>query len=503
MLSLRRIFGTCAYSIAILSLIVSTPSPIQCRQAYAIPSANTLDVPYRAQQTNYYCGPASVQMGFEYLWNISVIPQDLLATEMKTDPVKGVTYTSMMHVPFANRGYMSARERRYVTSDELKTQNSLGFISILLIWSDTDHKYGHYVVVIGYNATGIFVNDPWPTHWSQPRSRKTGKNAFISDPLLADLWTNYNQWVLEIPYRPYTVKQHIMCREVEKSVSPWRPTGVTDRFSTADDQVFSFFELIDAMPPFDLRFVWLAPDGTSTRLDPLRVTWRSGTAYAWIKMEGTGRPVGIWTVEVYADDKRISSAKFTLMPALELVSKIFAPKEGEPIFAGDTVTATYELRNIGKTTLKAVNFAVGTPLPRDVSLLEATSPKDMAPGTTEKFAVKIKFEKEGSYKLVIQAYVNGVLTEEAPLAVQVSPLPVWRNPILVGIIVAVVLVALVAAFLLMRRKRGPSPATPTTPTHALALPRPTGPVTTKYCINCGQSIPADAKHCIRCGATQE
>jgi len=140
-------------------------------------------------------------MGIEYVSG-DVIPQGTLATEMKTDPVKGVTYTNMMHVSFVNRRYASVRERRYVATDELKTQNSLGFISILLIWFDTDHKSGHYVVVVGYNTTGIFVNDPWPTYWGQPRSRKTGKNAFISDSLLADLWTNYNQWVLEIAYGP-------------------------------------------------------------------------------------------------------------------------------------------------------------------------------------------------------------------------------------------------------------------------------------------------------------
>jgi len=186
---------------AILFLIVLV-SPLLCfQQVYAIPVSNVLEVPYHVQETNYYCGPACVQMGIEYVSG-DVIPQGTLATEMKTDPVKGVTYSNMMHVPFVNRRYASVRGRKYVATDELKTQNSLGFVSILLIWFDTDHKYGHYVVVVGYDATGIFVNDPWPTYWGQPRSRKTGEKAFISDSLLADLWAYSDQWVLEIAYGP-------------------------------------------------------------------------------------------------------------------------------------------------------------------------------------------------------------------------------------------------------------------------------------------------------------
>jgi hypothetical protein len=168
---------------------------------YAIPSSNLLEVPYHAQETNYFCGPASVQMAIEYLSG-NLISQDTLAGEMKTDPVKGVTYTNMIRIPFDKGGYNSVREA-HATLDELKEQNSRGYVSVILIWFDTNHKYGHYVAVIGYNATGIITNDPWPTNWNQPGSRKTGKNAFISNQLLADLWSNFNQWVLEVPYRAY------------------------------------------------------------------------------------------------------------------------------------------------------------------------------------------------------------------------------------------------------------------------------------------------------------
>jgi len=70
------------------------------------------------------------------------------------------------------------------------------------------------------------------------------------------------------------------------------------------------------------------------------------------------------------------------------------------------VTITYELENTGKTILKAVDVVLGTPLPQDVSLVEAALPKDLAPGAAEKFIVKVKFDKEGTYNFANQLYIK-------------------------------------------------------------------------------------------------
>jgi len=178
--------------------IVLTSSLLDCGQVYAIPSSNLIDVPYHAQETNYFCGPASIQMVIEYVSG-DVIPQKILAEESKTDPVKGETYSNMTRIPFDKRGYLNVYEA-HTTIDGLKEQNSHGYAAIILIWSDTHHKFGHYLVVVGYNGTGIFVNDPWPQDYPEPESRQTGKIAFISNRLLADLWTKFDQWALEVPY---------------------------------------------------------------------------------------------------------------------------------------------------------------------------------------------------------------------------------------------------------------------------------------------------------------
>jgi hypothetical protein len=184
------------FTIALLVLIVSTISLLGCQQAHAIPSSNMLQVPYYAQETGYYCGVASVQMAIQYISG-DVIPQDTLAKELKT--TKEGTWANMMSKPFRLRAYPLVWEA-HTTLDELKKQNSQGYVSIMVIWWDTDHKYGHYVVVVGYNATGIFVNDPWPSNRTQPLSRTTGERAFISDKLLSNLWTRQEKWALEIRY---------------------------------------------------------------------------------------------------------------------------------------------------------------------------------------------------------------------------------------------------------------------------------------------------------------
>jgi hypothetical protein len=80
-------------------------------------------------------------------------------------------------------------------------------------------------------------------------------------------------------------------------------------------------------------------------------------------------------------------------------------------------------------------------------------------------------------------------------------IPISYDPLLVIGIVAVVAAVIVAAIFLMKRK-------PSYPAAQVMTPAPSytttsTPAATKYCINCGASIPEIAKHCPRCGAAQQ
>ena len=155
-----------------------------------------------------YCGPASVQMALQYISG-QTISQASLATELKTAlPTQGGTPLRMMRIPFINRGYdLVGIDRSNL--DTLKELNSKGYVLIIAMSFDassmqprdtSDTSQGHYVVVVGYDQAGIYVNDPWPSNWSEPLARKSGPNAFISNTLFAILWSRYDRWMIRIPY---------------------------------------------------------------------------------------------------------------------------------------------------------------------------------------------------------------------------------------------------------------------------------------------------------------
>ena len=304
--------------------------------------------------------------------------------------------------------------------------------------------------------------------------------------------------------------RHITCHSVDISSENVKPVDVSDEFTTADEKVMAFLELSDINPPIDTLTVWVGPDGTEVGKSEFRVTeWTSLVGYRTLEIEGE-LPVGEWQHRLYVDGKLVSTARFTLEPSIELVSKTTSHAENDIIYPGNTVTASYELKNTGRTSLRDVEIAVDD-LPPNVKL-ESTSAKSLGPGETEKFELKFEFEKEGEYTIHVQLLVNGysVKTASGTLTARISPVPFWQNPLVIGGIVAAVAIVL-AAVLLMRRRRGmgvkPQAPMQVAPPPPSAMPRaaqPTAPLgATKYCIACGSPIPALALHCSRCGAAQQ
>lgn len=166
--------------------------------SYPAASSFIIEVPYHDQQTSYYCGPAAVQMVLEYS-NGMYLPQDMLGDEVNVDPVEGVTYTNRMDDPFlARTDYMVSSG--HTTLPQLKKKISEGYAPILLIWFDRNHESGHYVVAVGYNETGVFINDPWPEGWMLPEGRETGSFVYLSNEELKDLWSTFRQWSMIVPF---------------------------------------------------------------------------------------------------------------------------------------------------------------------------------------------------------------------------------------------------------------------------------------------------------------
>ena len=161
-------------------------------------SSFIIEVPYHDQQTSYYCGPAAVQMVLEYS-NGMYLSQDMLGAEVKVDPIEGVTYTNAMDDPFRARTELKVSSG-HTTLAQLKRKITQGYAPILLIWFDRNHESGHYVVAVGYNETGVFINDPWPEDWMLPEGRETGSFVYLSNEELKDLWSTYRQWSMIVPF---------------------------------------------------------------------------------------------------------------------------------------------------------------------------------------------------------------------------------------------------------------------------------------------------------------
>jgi len=169
-----------------------------------------IDVPFHYQEKTYYCGPASLQMVFDFYGeNIS---QSEIANAARTVPF--VTYTDELRraAHFSNlstslgtempeniTGYTlrklgyAAFEKSGLTLDDLKSLIAQDLPVILLMKWMPGQRYGHFRVAVGYNQTHIFLHDPWNNIlWGGDYG---GPNLAMSYSFFLDLW-DYDFWGL-------------------------------------------------------------------------------------------------------------------------------------------------------------------------------------------------------------------------------------------------------------------------------------------------------------------
>lgn len=130
-------------------------------------------------------------MALEYISGENV-PQKTLATEMSTTPPKMGTALSYMKIPFVKRGYDKVASHRACAISDLKYWILKQYVSIIDIWMDQTKKETHYIVVVGFSPTGIYVKDP-----------SVQERRYIENEDLLKLWKVEDEtWALEIPYPP-------------------------------------------------------------------------------------------------------------------------------------------------------------------------------------------------------------------------------------------------------------------------------------------------------------
>jgi hypothetical protein len=176
-----------------------------------------IDVPFYYQENDYYCGPAALQMVFDYYGeNISqteiaevartapyvTFTDDLrraahfsnLSTSMGTEMVENITGYTLRKLGYA------VSEVSGMTLDDLKALIGRGSPLILLMRWIPGEEYGHYRVAVGYNDTHVFLHDPWNTTWGY--TNYGGPNTAMNYTFFQDMWDYSGRWGLFIsPWR--------------------------------------------------------------------------------------------------------------------------------------------------------------------------------------------------------------------------------------------------------------------------------------------------------------
>lgn len=93
------------------------------------------------------------------------------------------------------------------------------------------------------------------------------------------------------------------------------------------------------------------------------------------------------------------------------------------MYPGDTATIEFKLRNEGVATAQNVNFVVEDLTPRrGVRIISEDFPRDLAPGESGTWKVKVKISEVGDYTGFDRIYVDGEKIIEETLLIRVEPI---------------------------------------------------------------------------------
>ena len=175
--------------------------------------------PHYYQGTSYHCGPAALEMVFDY-WgehvnqtDIGYVANTLSGHGTWSDDLRRAAHFSQNSAAVQDptltgyderwMGYSASENQWSFPNDsdpdyvdrynDLKNLISSDYPVIVLTWYDTSHGSGHFRVVKGYNDnTNVFiVHDPWYADLYQ------GPNVhFNQTTLVDDLWTQWYRWGL-------------------------------------------------------------------------------------------------------------------------------------------------------------------------------------------------------------------------------------------------------------------------------------------------------------------
>jgi len=151
----------------------------------------SLEVPYQHQGNTMWCGPASLAMVLRYFGKEF---HSWVYAEDRGLPTSGQTYINTL--PGGLRDYVEENYpelepevgyygllEKHIMYNDIRSDISDGLPVILNVGSPPIHQRGHFVVVIGFNETGFFLNDPsgalFMDIMQPPTSRPSYNHAYL------------------------------------------------------------------------------------------------------------------------------------------------------------------------------------------------------------------------------------------------------------------------------------------------------------------------------------
>jgi ABC-type bacteriocin/lantibiotic exporter with double-glycine peptidase domain len=136
-----------------------------------------LKVPFHKQKNVYSCGPACLQMVFQYFKLKK--SQKKISQEANTNEKSGTLHKNMVKTILKNKFYC------YVNNDstlhEVRHFIDLG-IPVIVNYVEISSNDIHYAVIIGYKKDFLILNDPW-----------NGKNLKLTDNFFKARWFDYHK----------------------------------------------------------------------------------------------------------------------------------------------------------------------------------------------------------------------------------------------------------------------------------------------------------------------
>ena len=141
-------------------------------------------VPYHEQINAYTCGPASLQMVFEYFQKLE--SQHALAHKAQSSPEWGTDNSAMIRVATDAGFYVYVNNGS--TLHEIKHFVEQGLPVIVNFIEPSDNE-AHFAVVVGFNRKSLLLNDP-----SNGRKIRMSRKEFL------DRWYSmhkiHKKWIM-------------------------------------------------------------------------------------------------------------------------------------------------------------------------------------------------------------------------------------------------------------------------------------------------------------------